>query len=171
MSYYTFVQPSTTLLRPHCKHVDATCCLGLNVFTNDKSPFSLPSCFPQSSGDSFHSFNSFFHSVILPYRQAWPSNMSFNFSNFGNSASSQLSNSTSHSFTPSPNPLSSSSLPSHPSGTFSPLSADSRSPNIDPNLDNTVPTHFIDALANQFNFGDQEQDLRQSLHGFAKVFV
>ncbi|KIM65615.1 hypothetical protein SCLCIDRAFT_22514 [Scleroderma citrinum Foug A] len=95
--------------------------------------------------------------------------MSFNFSNFGNSASSQLSNSTSHSFTPSPNPLSSSSLPSHPSGTFSPLSADSRSPNIDPNLDNTVPTHFIDALANQFNFGDQEQDLRQSLHGFAKM--
>jgi hypothetical protein len=27
----------------------------------------------------------------------------------------------------------------------------------------------VDALANQFSFGDMEQDLRKSLHGFARV--
>ncbi|KZP26848.1 hypothetical protein FIBSPDRAFT_854555 [Athelia psychrophila] len=32
-----------------------------------------------------------------------------------------------------------------------------------------VQARFIDALANQFGFGDQEQDLRQNLHGFAKL--
>lgn len=32
-----------------------------------------------------------------------------------------------------------------------------------------VQARFIDALANQFGFGDHEQDLRKNLHGFAKV--
>jgi len=161
MSYYAFVQPSM-LLSPHCKHADATCCLGSNTLTNNKSLFNLPSWFPQS-GDSFHSF------LVLPYSQAWPSTMSFNFSNIGNSTPS-LNSSTSHSFTPLSNP---SSLPSRPTTrTFPPPPVNSHNPNIDPSLDDaTVPTHFIDALTNQFNFGDQAQDLRQSLHGFAKVFV
>jgi hypothetical protein len=43
-------------------------------------------------------------------------------------------------------------------------------PVIDPLLlADDIPARFIDALANQFGFGDTEQDLRHSLHGFAKV--
>ncbi|KIM57522.1 hypothetical protein SCLCIDRAFT_28758 [Scleroderma citrinum Foug A] len=93
--------------------------------------------------------------------------MSFNFSNIGNSTPS-LNSSTSHSFTPLSNPSSLLSCPT--TRTFPPPPVNSHNPNIDPSLDDaTVPTHFIDALANQFNFGDQAQDLRQSLHGFAKM--
>ncbi|KAL4067638.1 hypothetical protein J3A83DRAFT_4373985 [Scleroderma citrinum] len=31
-----------------------------------------------------------------------------------------------------------------------------------------MPAQFIDTLANQFGFGDSEQDLQHNLHGFAK---
>jgi hypothetical protein len=43
---------------------------------------------------------------------------------------------------------------------------------IDPSLlTDEIPARFIDALANQFGFGDAEQDLRLNLHGFAKVLI
>lgn len=43
---------------------------------------------------------------------------------------------------------------------------------IDPSLlADEIPARFIDALANQFGFGDAEQDLRLNLHGFAKVLI
>lgn len=181
MSYYASVQlpslPSTC-----CRHANVKHCLGLDFLIDYKVPFSKPPQFPQSV-DSFHSF-------LSPYQPY----MSFNFSNIGNSTPSV---SSSHSFTPSfgPNPLSfppssgtnpspftgplpgsnsssftpSSHSPYTPAGTSHPLSH-GRDSNVDPNLDSeAVSARFIDILANQFSFGDQEQDLRCNLHGFAKV--
>ncbi|KAI5982793.1 hypothetical protein F5J12DRAFT_930755 [Pisolithus orientalis] len=82
--------------------------------------------------------------------------MSFNFSNIGNSPSTQ---SSSHSFaTPSTTPH------------FPPAQ---NNPNIDPTLldEDVIPAHFIDALTNQFSFGDSKQDLQCNLHGFAKAAI
>ncbi|KAI5998472.1 hypothetical protein EDC04DRAFT_2909282 [Pisolithus marmoratus] len=87
--------------------------------------------------------------------------MSFNFSNIGN-----------HSFTQSPNtPLPNHSAFSAQSCPIPPASGSTSGSNIDPSLlaDEAVPPHFIDALANQFRFGDGKQDLWQNLHGFAKM--
>jgi hypothetical protein len=70
----------------------------------------------------------------------------------------------------SPSPLHSSS-PDIPSFRHarSPDSS-SRQPQIDPCLlADELSALFVDALANQFSFGDTEQDLRKSLHGFARV--
>ncbi|KAI5996521.1 hypothetical protein F5J12DRAFT_929199 [Pisolithus orientalis] len=89
--------------------------------------------------------------------------MSFNFSNIRNSPSTQ---SSSHSFpTPSATPFTH-TLPTTPH--FPPAQ---NNPNTDPTLldEDVVPARFIDALANQFSFGDSEQDLRHNLHGFAKA--
>ncbi|KAI6028185.1 hypothetical protein EDC04DRAFT_2899035 [Pisolithus marmoratus] len=87
--------------------------------------------------------------------------MSFNFSNIGN-----------HSFTQSPNtPLPNCSTFSAQSRPIPPPSGSTSGSNIDPSLlaDEAVPPHFIDALANQFRFGDGKQGLQQNLHGFAKM--
>ncbi|KAI6026092.1 hypothetical protein EDC04DRAFT_2606177 [Pisolithus marmoratus] len=87
--------------------------------------------------------------------------MSFNFSNIGN-----------HSFTQSPNtPLPNRSAFSAQSCPIPPPSGSTSGSNIDPSLlaDEAVPPHFIDALTNQFRFGDGKQDLWQNLHGFAKM--
>jgi hypothetical protein len=55
------------------------------------------------------------------------------------------------------------------SPTRSPPSS-SRQPQIDPNLfADELSALFVDTLANQFSFGDTEQDLRKNLHGFARV--
>jgi hypothetical protein len=69
----------------------------------------------------------------------------------------------------SPSLLSSPSTPSFQRAR-SPDSS-SRQPQIDPYslADESLSAPFVDALANQFSFGDKEQDLRENLHGFAKV--
>ncbi|KAL4078904.1 hypothetical protein V8B97DRAFT_2021243 [Scleroderma yunnanense] len=119
--------------------------------------------------------------------------MSFNFSNIRNST---LSVSNSHLFTPSfgPNPSLFTPLSGTNPSPFTPLPGSNSSPftpsphslyppagtshplshgcdsNVDPNLDSeAVSACFIDILANQFSFGDQEQDLQHNLHGFAKM--
>lgn len=69
------------------------------------------------------------------------------------------------------------SLPPVGSQASSPSSRRTRSPDsglhqpqIDPQLRvDELSALFVDALANQFGFGDMEQDLRANLHGFAKV--
>ncbi|KAI5982276.1 hypothetical protein F5J12DRAFT_788306 [Pisolithus orientalis] len=91
--------------------------------------------------------------------------MSFNFSNIRNSPSTQ---SSSHSFpTPSATPF------THTPSTTPHFPPAQNNPNIDPALldEDVVPAHFIDALANQFSFGDSEQDLWHNLHGFAKAAI
>jgi len=66
-------------------------------------------------------------------------------------------------------PASSPSSPSSLQRSRSPDSS-SRQPQIDPDLlADELSALFVDALANQFGFGDTEQDLRKNLHGFAKV--
>ncbi|KIK31784.1 hypothetical protein CY34DRAFT_102766 [Suillus luteus UH-Slu-Lm8-n1] len=46
----------------------------------------------------------------------------------------------------------------------------SRQPQIDPNLfADELSALFVDTLANQFSFGEAEQDLRKNLHGFARL--
>ncbi|KAI5988939.1 hypothetical protein F5J12DRAFT_915886 [Pisolithus orientalis] len=89
--------------------------------------------------------------------------MSFNFSNIRNSPSTQ---SSSHSFpTPSATPF------THTPSTTPHFPPAQNNPNINPTLldEDVIPAHFIDALANQFSFGDSEQDLWHNLHGFAKA--
>ncbi|KIN97130.1 hypothetical protein M404DRAFT_32591 [Pisolithus tinctorius Marx 270] len=91
--------------------------------------------------------------------------MSFNFSNIGNSPSTQ---SSSHSFaTPSTTPF------THTLSTTPHLPPAQNNPNINPALldEDVIPARFIDALANQFSFGDSEQDLQHNLHGFAKAAI
>ena len=85
--------------------------------------------------------------------------MSFNFSNIRNQSFTPPAASANHS---------SFSAQSRP---VPPPSRTVNNSNIDPNIlaDEAVPTQFIDTLANQFNFRDGDQDLRQNLHGFAKV--
>ncbi|KAG1793396.1 hypothetical protein EV424DRAFT_1452376 [Suillus variegatus] len=69
------------------------------------------------------------------------------------------------------------SLPPVGSQASSPSSRRTRSPDsglhqpqIDPQLRvDELSALFVDALANQFGFGDMEQDLRANLHGFAKL--
>ncbi|KAI5992359.1 hypothetical protein F5J12DRAFT_786153 [Pisolithus orientalis] len=89
--------------------------------------------------------------------------MSFNFSNIRNSPSTQ---SSSHSFpTPSTTPF------THTPSTTPHFPPAQNNPNINPTLldEDVIPARFIDALTNQFSFGDSEQDLQHNLHGFAKA--
>ena len=156
MSFYTCVLP-TSLVNPCCKHMEVTHCLD-SFRINHKSPFSPPPWFPQSD-DSFPSFR-------LPYNQR--QTMSFNFSNIGNQSFTPPA-AANHSFTPpAATNHSSFSVQSRP---IPPPSHTVNNSNIDPNIlaDEAVPTQFINTLVNQFNFGDGDQDLRQNLHGFAKV--
>ncbi|KAI6155654.1 hypothetical protein BKA82DRAFT_4011131 [Pisolithus tinctorius] len=91
--------------------------------------------------------------------------MSFNFSNIRNSPSTQ---SSSHSFaTPSTTPF------THTLSTTPHFPPAQNNPNIDPTLldEDVIPACFIDALANQFSFGDSKQDLQCNLHGFAKAAI
>ncbi|KAI6000154.1 hypothetical protein F5J12DRAFT_784467 [Pisolithus orientalis] len=91
--------------------------------------------------------------------------MSFNFSNIGNSPSTQ---SISHLFaTPSTTPF------THTPSTAPHFSPAQNNPNINPTLldEDVIPTHFTDALTNQFSFGDSEQDLWHNLYGFANAAI
>lgn len=104
--------------------------------------------------------------------------MSFNFSNIGSIPLSQPNSlqSGSQPSLPFPhNPSPGAQALQTPSNPFPQATtanhSNSARPEIDPSILNeeNVPVRFIDALANQFGFGDIEQDLRQNLHGFAKV--
>jgi len=193
MSYYASVQPPS-LPSPCCRHANVKHCLGLNFLVDYKAPLSMPPWFPQSI-DSFHSFLSPY--VQQPHMSFSFSNIGNSTPTVSNSHSftpssganpslfTPLPGSNPSPFTPLPGPNQSSFTPlpgsNPPSFTPSPHSqctpagashpfSHGRDPNIDPNLDSaTVSARFIDMLANQFNFGDQEQDLRRNLHGFAKV--
>lgn len=96
--------------------------------------------------------------------------MSFAFSNITNNhASSRTTNQAPSGI---PYPSTENTAPSHvQSSVFIPrTNCAGTQPGIDPLLQaEEMPARFIDALANQFGFGDGEQDLRQNLHGFAKV--
>ena len=146
MSFYTCVSP-TSLVNPCCKHMEVMHCLD-SFRINHKSPFSSPPWFPQSD-DSFPSFP-------LPYNQR--QTMSFNFSNIGNQSFTPPAASANHS---------SFSAQSRP---VPPPSRTVNNSNIDPNIlaDEAMPTQFINTLANQFNFGDGDQDLQQCQDRFSR---
>lgn len=137
--------------------------MSTKLFPHRQSGFQAPAIRVRASHGHL-----FFAATHLPQSAA---SMSFNFS--VPPASTQPRGLSSFEFTSGQPHGSQQGSPSAGSLLLSPAGSppsSSRQPQIDPNLfADELSALFVDTLANQFSFGDAEQDLRKNLHGFARV--